>query len=24
MRWVLHLNLVIDSLKCYSACVLWL
>jgi len=24
MRWVVHLNLVTDRLKCYSACVLWL
>jgi len=24
MRWVLHLNVVIDRFKCYSACVLWL
>jgi len=22
MRWILHLNLVIDRFKCYSACVL--
>jgi len=24
MRWVLHLNLVIDRVKCCNACVLWL
>jgi len=24
MRWVMHLNMAIDRLKCVSACVWWL